>query len=122
MDTPTEPQTLTVEEAARVLRIGRTTAYALAREWRTTHGRSVLPVLELGRSPRLPRAALAHLLDASEVEAPRSPTARGPAQRLHDRRPKAASRPGAQGRGGASTPNRDAAPGRLWPDMDQTDS
>jgi hypothetical protein len=44
---PEEPQTLTVEEAARVLRIGRTAAYALAREWRATNGRSGLPVLEL---------------------------------------------------------------------------
>lgn len=36
MELSTEPQTLTVEEAAKVLRIGRTAAYALAREWRTT--------------------------------------------------------------------------------------
>lgn len=46
----TEPQTFTVEEAARVLRIGRTAAYALVKEWRTTGGRSGLPVLELGRT------------------------------------------------------------------------
>lgn len=59
-----ETQTLTVEEAARILGIGRTTAYALAREWRSTNGRSGLPVLELGRSLRVPRAALARLLDA----------------------------------------------------------
>jgi excisionase family DNA binding protein len=63
MELDSEPQTLTVEEAARVLRIGRTTAYALAREWRATGGRSGLPVLELGRSLRVPRAALARLLD-----------------------------------------------------------
>lgn len=62
MPTPHEPQTLTVEEAARILRIGRTAAYALAREWRTTGGRSGLPVLELGRTLRVPRAALTRLL------------------------------------------------------------
>lgn len=65
--TTTEPQTLTVEEAARVLRIGRTTAYALAKEWRTTGGRSGLPVLELGRTLRVPRAALARLLEAPDA-------------------------------------------------------
>jgi len=64
MNPTPEPQTLTVEEAARILGIGRTTAYALAREWRTTKGRSGLPVLELGRSLRVPRAALARLLAA----------------------------------------------------------
>jgi len=63
MGLESERQTLTVEEAARVLRIGRTTAYALAREWRATGGRSGLPVLELGRSLRVPRAALERLLD-----------------------------------------------------------
>lgn len=63
MELDSEPQTLTVEEAARVLRIGRTTAYALAREWRATGGRSGLPVLELGRSLRVPRAALSLLLE-----------------------------------------------------------
>ena len=55
----------TIEEAAKVLRIGRTTAYALAREWRTTGGRSGLPVLSLGRTLRVPRAALDRLLDPS---------------------------------------------------------
>lgn len=69
----TEPQTLTVEEAARVLRIGRTAAYALAKEWRATGGRSGLPVLELGRTLRVPRAALARLLEAPEVEPAPSP-------------------------------------------------
>jgi len=61
--TSTQPATLTVEEAAQVLRIGRTTAYALAREWRPTGGRSGLPVLELGRTVRVPRAALDRILD-----------------------------------------------------------
>lgn len=65
MNPTPEPQTFTVEEAARILRIGRTAAYALARQWRTTGGRSGLPVLELGRTLRVPRAALTHLLAGS---------------------------------------------------------
>lgn len=64
-------EVLTVEEAARVLRISRGVAYALAREWRTTGGRSGLPVIELGRSLRVPRSALRHLIDhpADGIEA-----------------------------------------------------
>jgi hypothetical protein len=38
------PEFLTVEEAAAVLRIGRTSAYLLAQRWRLTGGRSGLPV------------------------------------------------------------------------------
>lgn len=55
------PEFLTVEEAAALLRIGRTSAYALAREWRETDGRKGLPVVELGRQLRVPRAALEDL-------------------------------------------------------------
>ena len=47
MELDSEPQTLTVEEAAKVLRIGRTTAYALAKESRATGGQRGIPVLEL---------------------------------------------------------------------------
>lgn len=57
------PEVLTVEEAAAVLRIGRGAAYELARRYRLTGGREGLPVIELGRSLRVPRAALARLLD-----------------------------------------------------------
>lgn len=54
--------TLSIEEAAAVLRIGRTTAYRLAHEWRSTGGRRGLPVLELGRTLRVPCAALDRML------------------------------------------------------------
>jgi len=70
MEPTTEPQTLTVEEAAKVLRIGRTAAYALAREWRATNGASGLPVLELGRTLRVPRAALEAMLAGSPPSRP----------------------------------------------------
>ena len=70
MESSSEPQTLTVEEAANVLRIGRTAAYALAREWRATNGASGLPVLELGRTLRVPRAALEAMLAGSPPSRP----------------------------------------------------
>lgn len=91
MDPSPEPQTFTVEEAARIRRIGRTSAYALAREWRTSRGRSGLPVLELGRSLRVPRAALARLLDAppfgvaaEEVPAPATRPSSSPSRQARD--------------------------------------
>jgi excisionase family DNA binding protein len=52
------PEFLTVEEAAAVLRIGRTSAYQLAQQWRDTQGRSGLPVVAVGRLLRVPRIAL----------------------------------------------------------------
>jgi hypothetical protein len=57
-----EESVLTVEEAAKELRIGRGTAYAMARLWRETNGREGLPVIVLGRSLRVPRAGLDRLL------------------------------------------------------------
>ena len=56
---------LTVEEAARLLRIGRTKAYAMTREWRQTGGRSGLPVVDLGDVLRVPRAALEQFIHAA---------------------------------------------------------
>lgn len=52
------PDFLTVEEAARVLRIGRTSAYALAARYEETNGAEGLPVVRFGRLLRVPRAAL----------------------------------------------------------------
>ena len=57
------PEVLTVEEAAAFLRIGRGAAYELARQWRASNGREGLPVVSLGRSLRVPRAALRRLLE-----------------------------------------------------------
>lgn len=47
-----------------LLRIGRTKAYAMAREWRETDGRSGLPVVDLGHVLRVPRQALEDLIGA----------------------------------------------------------
>jgi excisionase family DNA binding protein len=56
--TPGPPDFFTVEEAARILRIGRTAAYELARKWRATDGSEGLPVVAFGRLLRVPRNAL----------------------------------------------------------------
>ena len=58
------PLLMTVEEAGELLRIGRTKAYAMAREWRETEGRSGLPVIDLGHVLRVPRPALEELIGA----------------------------------------------------------
>ena len=52
------PAFLTIEEAARVLRIGRTKAYALANEWRATNGERGMRVLDLGGVLRVPLSAI----------------------------------------------------------------
>jgi excisionase family DNA binding protein len=57
------PEVLTVEEAAEMLRISRNTAYTLARLWRDSGGTQGLPVIELGRNLRVPRAGLQRLLN-----------------------------------------------------------
>ena len=57
------PEVLTIEEAAKVLRIGRGAAYALARRYLDSGGREGLPVVRLGRSRRVPRAGLLRLLE-----------------------------------------------------------
>ena len=59
----TDTEVLTVEEAASILRISKNAAYALAREWRATGGRSGLPCVVLGRCLRVPRAGLTQLLN-----------------------------------------------------------
>jgi Helix-turn-helix domain len=53
---PTEglPDFLTVVEAARILRIGRTSAYQLAQQWLYSDGRKGLPVVRVGRQLRVP--------------------------------------------------------------------
>jgi excisionase family DNA binding protein len=54
--TPTDrPRTLTVEQAARELGIGRTLAFEMARTGR-------LPVIRFGRRVLIPRAALDRML------------------------------------------------------------
>jgi hypothetical protein len=56
------PDFLTIEEAAAILRIGRTAAYALGREYLATGGVSGLPVMRFGRLLRVPRVKLEAML------------------------------------------------------------
>lgn len=55
------PDFLTVAEAAKVLRLGRTAAYELAARYEATGGAEGLPVVRLGRQFRVPRALLEDL-------------------------------------------------------------
>ena len=52
---------LTVEEAASVLRIGRSLAYQLAAEYLATGGTVGMPVIRVGGCLRVPRWALLEL-------------------------------------------------------------
>jgi hypothetical protein len=54
---------LRVEEAARLLRISRTSAYVLANRWLDTDGVDGLPAVRIGRSIRIPTAAVERLAD-----------------------------------------------------------
>jgi hypothetical protein len=69
------PPLLTVEEAAKHLRIGRTKAYALAQEWRTTGGKSGLPVVDFGHVLRVPRYQLELLIGGPLEAASEEPVA-----------------------------------------------
>ena len=88
------PDLLTIEEAARVLRIGRTKAYAMGQEWRVTDGRSGIKVREFGGQLRVPRAWIEEQLGAPLRSIPQRP---GRANATHDE-------------GGAPTTGRAAEP------------
>ncbi len=67
------PDFLTIDEAARVLRLGRTAAYEQARVWRDTDGRAGLPNFMIGHALRVPTEALEKMLgrSLSAIPAPR---------------------------------------------------
>lgn len=75
---PTEPARqpafLTIEEAAAVLRIGRTAAYMLAGRWEKTGGAEGLPVVRFGRLLRVPVHELQRLAGGAIDLTPRAPT------------------------------------------------
>lgn len=86
LDGPLEdlPAMLTVEEAARVLRIGRSLGYQLASRYLDSGGTDGLPVLRLGGVLRVPGVALRELittgtivqLTSATTTQPRTPTSR----------------------------------------------
>jgi excisionase family DNA binding protein len=55
---------LTVEQAAKVLQLGRSKAYALTVEWERTGGVSGIPFVWFGNQKRVPRDALARFVEA----------------------------------------------------------
>jgi len=63
------PDLLTVEEAARVLRIGRTKAYALTQQWRDSGGEFGIPVIDIG-GLRVPRVRLEQIIGAPILTLP----------------------------------------------------
>lgn len=66
LEVPSAPL-LTIEEAAGVLRIGRSLAYQLAREYEASGGVAGLPVIRVGACLRVPRWALLELVCTGRV-------------------------------------------------------
>ena len=66
VDVPATPL-LTIEEASRVLRIGRSLAYQLANEYLATGGVAGVPVIRIGACLRVPRWALIELANTGHV-------------------------------------------------------
>ena len=64
------PPFLTVEQAAKVLQLGRSKTYELTVEFDCSAGRTGLPFVWLGKQKRIPRTALLRYMD---------PDARNPA-------------------------------------------
>lgn len=61
------PEVMTLAEAARALRIGRSAAYELARQWKLSGGKRGIPVVTVGRQFRVLRSALVELLDPNRL-------------------------------------------------------
>jgi excisionase family DNA binding protein len=59
------PPFMTVEQAAKVLQLGRSKTYELTVEWELTAGKSGLPFVKFGVQKRVPRAALVRLIEST---------------------------------------------------------
>ena len=57
------PPFMTVEQAAKVLQLGRSKTYELTVEFDFSAGRSGLPFVWLGKQKRIPRTALIRFMD-----------------------------------------------------------
>ena len=73
------PDLLTVDEAARILRISRTTAYKEVSRYRATSGREGIPVILVGGLLRVPRVRLETLIGGPVHLPPPRPRPRDPA-------------------------------------------
>jgi hypothetical protein len=97
------PDVLTIEEAALVLRVGRTAAYEQARVWRETGGKAGIPNIEVGGQYRVPTGALAEMIGRPITHIPESHPRRRPEPQPPERNTRAdvrelrsARRPGAR--------------------------
>lgn len=57
------PDMLRVEEAARLLRIGRSAAYSAVAQFEDTGGSEGIPCIRIGRTLRVPKRALLRWID-----------------------------------------------------------
>ena len=57
------PPFMTVDQAAKVLQLGRSKTYQLTVEWERTGGKSGLPFVWFGAQKRVPRAALVQFIE-----------------------------------------------------------
>ena len=64
------PPFLTVEQAAKVLQLGRSKTYELTVEFDCSAGRTGLPFVWLGRQKRIPRTALIRFMDPDFSRSP----------------------------------------------------
>ena len=64
------PPFMTIEQAAKVLQLGRSKAYQLSVEWEATAGASGLPFVWFGHQKRIPRAALERFVTRSLAPPP----------------------------------------------------
>lgn len=58
------PRFLTVEQAAKLLQLGRSKTYDLTVEWDRTNGRAGIPFVWFGNQKRIPLDALMRWVDA----------------------------------------------------------
>lgn len=90
---PGSPDFLTVEQAARILQIGRTSAYAQARDYEVSGGAEGLPVIRVGKQLRVPRARLEHWLGGPITPPPPKRSATHRRHRGPEHRGQAVGRP-----------------------------
>lgn len=85
---------LTVDEAAAVLRIGRTAAYEATRRYRATDGAEGIPVYKVGGTLRVPRHKLEEIAGGPiEIPADRARTTSTQSHRSTNDRPSPTSTP-----------------------------
>ena len=63
------PPFLTVDQAGKVLQLGRSKTYELTVEWERSSGASGIPFVWFGNQKRIPRDALARYVDG-QLERP----------------------------------------------------